>query len=70
MKLDSEQKKIGKVVLCTSLGATLSFTVCGIIFGRLTTVKDILLSLLAGLITAAILTAFYVLGSRIPKKDK
>ena len=70
MQLDSEQKKIAKVVLCTSLGASLSFIVCGIIFGQLSTVKDILVSVFAGLVSAAILTAFYVLGSKIPKKDK
>lgn len=70
MKLDKEQKRVLKAMLPTFIFLPLASPFFYWLFGKLDSWTDALL-LLAGNTAAVILVALlYVLGSRIPKKDK
>lgn len=70
MKLDKEQKRVLKAVLPAVCGYWLLYPLVMWIFGKLDSWKDALIYLGAGIIVTLILTLFYVLGSKIPQKDK
>ena len=69
MKLDSEQKRILKAISGSSLGFIIGYPLIMWIGGKLDSWKDALAWLGVGLVVAVVVGFFYVLGSRIPKKD-
>lgn len=70
MKLDSEQKRIVKAISGSSLGFIVGYPLLMWVFGKLDSWKDALVYLGVGLIVALGMGVFYVLGSKIPNKDK
>lgn len=69
MKLDSEQKRVLKAISGSSLGFIIGYPLIMWIGGKLDSWKDALAWLGVGLVVAVVMGVFYVLGSRIPKKD-
>ena len=67
--LDSEQKRVLKAISGSSLGYIIGYPLIMWIGGKLDSWKDALAWLGVGLIVAVVMGVFYVLGSRIPKKD-
>lgn len=70
IQLDSEQKRVLKAVVGSGMGmvaGTLIYYACS---GKLDSWKDSLAWLGVGLIVAVVMGVFYVLGSKIPKKDE
>ena len=70
MKLDSEQKRVLKAISGSSLGFIIGYPLLMWLFGKLDSWKDALAWLGVGLIVAVVMGVFYVLGSKIPKKDE
>ena len=70
MKLDSEQKRVLKAISGSSLGYIIGYPLIMWIGGKLDSWKDALAWLGVGLVVAVVMGAFYVLGSKIPKKDE
>ena len=70
MKLDSEQKRVLKAISGSSLGFMIGYPLLMWIFGKLDSWRDVLIYLGVGLIVAVVMGVFYVLGSKIPKKDE
>lgn len=70
MKLDSEQKRVLKAISGSSLGFIIGYPLIMWIGGKLDSWRDALAWLGVGLIVAVVMGVFYVLGSKIPKKDK
>jgi len=70
MKLDSEQKRVLKAISGSSLGFIIGYPLIMWIGGKLDSWRDALAWLGVGLIVAVVTGVFYVLGSKIPKKDK
>ena len=70
MKLDSEQKRVLKAISGSSLGFMIGYPLLMWIFGKLDSWRDALIYLGIGLIVAVVMGIFYVLGAKIPKKDK
>ena len=70
MKLDSEQKRVLKAISGSSLGFIVGYPLLMWVFGKLDSWRDALISLGVGLIVARGMGVFYVLGSKIPKKDE
>ena len=70
MKLDSEQKRVLKVISGSSLGFIIGYPLIMWIGGKLDSWRDALAWLGVGLIVAVVMGVFYVLGSKIPKKDE
>ena len=77
MRLDSEQKRMLKVFLCIGLGCLVCYPLLMWAFGELDSWEEALTFLGLGLIIVVILGVLYVLrekiyvlGSKIPKKDK
>ena len=70
MKLDSEQKRVLKAISGSSLGFMIGYPLLMWIFGKLDSWRDALIYLGVGLIVAVVMGVFYVLGSKIPKKDE
>ena len=70
MKLDSEQKRVLKAISGSSLGLIIGYTLIMWIGGKLESWKDALAWLGVGLVVAIVMGAFYILGSKIPPKDK
>ncbi len=70
MKLDSEQKRVLKAISGSSLGYIIGYPLIMWIGGKLDSWKDALAWLGVGLIVAVVMGVFYVLGSKIPKKDE
>ena len=70
MKLDSEQKRVLKAISGSSLGYIIGYPLIMWIGGKLDSWRDALAWLGVGLIVAVVVGVFYVLGSKIPKKDK
>ena len=68
--LDSEQKRILKAISGTCLGFIVGYPLLMWVFGRVESWKDALIWLGAGLIVAVLMGAFYVIGSKIPRKDE
>ena len=69
MKLDDEQKRVLKAISSSSLGFIIGYPLLMWVFGKLDSWKDALFYLGVGLIVAFGMGDFYVLGSKIPKKD-
>ena len=70
MKLDSEQKRVLKAISGSSLGYIIGYPLIMWIGGKLDSWRDALAWLGVGLIVAVVMGVFYVLGSKIPKKDE
>ena len=70
MKLDSEQRRVLKAISGSSLGFMIGYPLLMWIFGKLDSWRDALIYLGIGLIVAVVMGVFYVLGSKIPKKDE
>ena len=70
MKLDSEQKRVLKAISGSSLGFMIGYPLLMWVFGKLDSWRDALIYLGIGLIVAVVMGVFYVLGAKIPKKDK
>ena len=70
MKLDSEQKRVLKAISGSSLGFIIGYPLIMWIGGKLESWKDALAWLGVGLVVAIVMGAFYILGSKIPPKDK
>lgn len=68
--LDSEQKRVLKAISGSSLGFIIGYPLIMWIGGKLDSWKDALAWLGVGLIVAVVMGVFYVLGSKIPKKDE
>jgi len=68
--LDSEQKRVLKAISGSSLGFMIGYPLLMWIFGKLDSWRDALIYLGIGLIVAVVMGIFYVLGAKIPKKDK
>ena len=69
MKLDSEQKRVLKVALPVFGGYWIGYPLMMWLFGKLDSWEDVFIYLGTGLIITLLMTGFYVLGSKIPKKD-
>jgi drug/metabolite transporter (DMT)-like permease len=69
MKLDSEQKRVLKAGLPASLGAVLGTIVGMLAQGNLDSWNEALIGIGVGLLFALLFCVFYVLGSKIPKKN-
>ena len=70
MKLDSEQKRVLKAVSGSSLGMIAGIFVYNACAGKLDSWKDALLLSCILLLIAIGMGLFYVIGSKIPKKDE
>jgi uncharacterized membrane protein len=70
MKLDKEQKRVLKAALIASLCAALGCPILMLVEGKLDSWKEALLGVGVGLLIALLFCVFYVLGSKIPKKDE
>ena len=70
MKLDSEQKRVLKAISGSSLGFLIGYPLLMWIFGKVESWKDVLIYVGVGLIVALGMGVFYILGSKIPKKDE
>jgi len=70
MKLDKEQKRVLKAVLPACGGYWIGYPLVMWLLGKLDSWKDLLIYLGVGLIITLLMTLFYVLGARIPRKDK
>ena len=68
--LDSEQKRVLKAISGSSLGYIIGYPLIMWIGGKLDSWKDALAWLGVGLVVAIVMGVFYVLGSKIPKKDE
>lgn len=68
--LDSEQKRVLKAISGSSLGFLIGYPLLMWVFGKLDSWRDALIYLGVGLIVAVGMSVFYVLGSKIPKKDE
>ena len=68
--LDSEQKRVLKAISGSSLGYIIGYPLIMWIGGKLDSWKDELDWLGVGLVVAIVMVVFYVLGSKIPKKDE
>ena len=68
--LDSEQKRVLKAISGSSLGFMIGYPLLMWLFGKLDSWRDALIYLGVGLIVAVVMGIFYVLGAKIPKKDK
>ena len=70
MQLDKEQKRVLKAILPAAGGYWILYPLVMWIFGKLDSWEDALIYLGAGISVTLIMTLFYVLGSKIPKKDE
>ena len=70
MKLDKEQKRVLKAFLPSLLIFPFGYPLFMWMFGKLDSWKDALLWMGLGLLLIIILGVFYIVGSKIPKKDK
>ena len=68
--LDSEQKRVLKAALPAFLAFPISSPFFYWLFGKLDSWTDALLLFAGNLVVAVLLILFYILGSKIPKKDK
>ena len=70
MKLDKEQKRILKAFWPTMLVLPLGgYTFFMWVFGKIDSWKDALLCVGIGILLFVVIGGFYILGSKIPKKD-
>ena len=69
MKLDSEQKRVLKAAWPAFLAYPIASPFFYWLFGKLDSWTDALLLFAGNLVVACLLILFYILGSKIPKKD-
>ena len=69
MKLDKEQKRILKAFWPTLLLLPMGYTFFMWVFGKIDSWKDALLCVGIGILLLVVIGGFYILGSKIPKKD-
>ena len=69
-KLDKEQRKMLKAMWPVILSYMFGMPFFMWVFGKLDSWKECLWYVLGGLLLSIILGAFYIIGSKIPKKDK
>ena len=69
MKLDKEQKRVLKAFWPTLLVFPFGYPLFMCIFGKLDSWRDALLMIGVGLLLVIVLGIFYILGSKIPRKD-
>ena len=69
MKLDSEQKRVLKAAWPAFLAYPIASPLFYWLFGKLDSWTDALLLFAGNLVVACLLILFYILGSKIPKKD-
>lgn len=70
MKLDSEQKRVLKAAWPAFLAYPIASPFFYWLFGKLDSWTDALLLFAGNLVVACLLILFYILGSKIPKKDE
>ncbi len=70
MKFDKEQKRILKAVLLACGYCWIGYPLVMWLQGKLDSWKDLLVYLGAALVITLLMTLFYVLGARIPRKDE
>ena len=70
MKLDKEQKRVLKAVLPAAIVFPFASPFFYWLFGKLDSWTDALLLFAGNLVVVVLLALFYVLGSKIPKKDE
>lgn len=70
MKLDKEQKRVLKAFWPAMLVFPFGYPLFMWIFGKLNFWRDALLMIGVGILLVIVLGLFYVLGSKIPKKDE
>ena len=70
MKLDEEQKRVLKAFLPSLLIFPFGYPLFMWMFGKLDSWKEALLWMGLGLLLIIILGVFYIVGSKIPKKDE
>jgi hypothetical protein len=68
MKLDKEQKRVLKAIWPSMLVFPIGYPLVSLILGK-SDWKEALLLFAGGLVVAALMVAFYMLGSKIPKKE-
>ena len=69
MKLDKEQKRVLKAFWPSIIVFPIGFPLFMWIFGKLDSWKDALLMTGIGLLLVIVICIFYILGSRMPKRD-
>ena len=69
MELDKEQKRVLKAFWPTALAFTFGYPLIMWILGKPDSWEDALLMIGVGLLLVIVLGIFYVLGSKIPKRD-
>jgi len=70
MKLDKEQKKVLKAFWPSMIVFPLGYPLFMWIFGKLDSWKDAIIWMGISLLLLVVLALFYILGSKIPKKDE
>lgn len=70
MKLDKEQKRVLKAILPTLIVLPFASPFFYWLFGKLDSWTDALLLFAGNLVVVILMALFYILGSRIPKKDE
>ena len=70
MKLDKEQKRVLKAFFPSLLIVPFGYPLFMWLFGKLDSWKEALLWMGIGILLVIVLGVFYVLGSKIPKKDE
>lgn len=70
MKLDKEQKRVLKAALPAFLGFAFFSPFFYWMFGKLDSWTDALLLFASNIVVASLMILFYILGSKIPKKDE
>ena len=69
MKLDSEQKRVLKAAWPAFLAYPIASPFFYWLFGKLDSWTDALLLFAGNLVVSCLMILFYILGSKIPKKD-
>ena len=70
LHLDSEQKRVLRVICPSVLGFVIGYPLLLLVFGKLDSWKDALMYVGVGLLIGVLMSLFYLLGSKIPRKDK
>lgn len=69
MKLDKEQKRVLKAIWPSTIVFIVGYPLVSLIRGKADW-KEALILFAGGLVLAVLMAAFYVLGSKIPRKDE
>ena len=69
MKLDKEQKRVLKAIWPSSLVLIICYPLVSLIRGKADWIEALIL-FAGGLVLVVLMSVFYILCSKIPKKDK